>query len=135
MRISFNIDDTLVCGPAVPSEVLLPCWKRWLYPESTRGGTRELLSALIAQRHEIWIYTTWINPRSASHAIWQVIGNSTARASATRLLFGMGSTGFGLVHGRPDDSMGFGLALTWLNTEPQAGHVLFRNVNQNGPKN
>jgi hypothetical protein len=58
VRISFDIDDTLVCGPALPAEPSIPRWKRLWYPESLRRGTRDLMHALIRRRHEIWVYTT-----------------------------------------------------------------------------
>lgn len=58
MRISFDLDDTLVCGPAVPSEQFVSWWRRWLYRESIRSGTRALMSELAAGRHELWVYTT-----------------------------------------------------------------------------
>lgn len=54
-------------------------------------------------------------------------GANNSDAMKARQYFGMGLTGFGLVPCRPDDSMGFGLALTWLNDEPQAGHDFFPN--------
>jgi porin len=60
-------------------------------------------------------------------------GANNSNAMLAREFFGMGLTGFGLVPGRPDDSMGFGLALTWLNTEPQSGHVFFPNFHPDGP--
>jgi hypothetical protein len=58
MRISFDVDDTLVCCPTVPSEQFVPWWRRWRYGEGVRSGTRALMSELIARRHELWIYTT-----------------------------------------------------------------------------
>jgi hypothetical protein len=58
MRISFDVDDTLVCGPAVPTEQLVPWWRRWSYDEAIRSGTRALMSELAARGHELWIYTT-----------------------------------------------------------------------------
>jgi hypothetical protein len=58
MRISFDIDDTLVCDDSVPVEQFVPRWKRWFYPERLRLGTRDLLRELIARRHQVWIYTT-----------------------------------------------------------------------------
>ena len=58
MRISFDVDDTLVCGPGVPTEQHLPRWWRWRYGEPIRFGTKELSSELIARGHEVWIYTT-----------------------------------------------------------------------------
>jgi hypothetical protein len=58
MRISFDVDDTLVCGPAVPTEQFVPWWRRWWYPESLRRGTRSLMRELLARRCQLWIYTT-----------------------------------------------------------------------------
>lgn len=58
MRISFDIDDTLVCGPIVPIERPGSLWGRFRYPESLRRGTTGLMRALLERRHEIWIYTT-----------------------------------------------------------------------------
>lgn len=58
MRISFDVDDTLVCGPAVPSEQFVPWWRRWLHDEAIRSGTRALMSELIARRHDLRIDTT-----------------------------------------------------------------------------
>lgn len=52
-------------------------------------------------------------------------GANNSSAMLARQFFGTGLTGFGLIPGRPDDSMGFGLALTWLNNQPQAGHLFF----------
>jgi hypothetical protein len=58
VRISFDVDDTLVCDSSVPVELFVPRWKRWWYPERLRQGTRDLMRALLDRRHEIWIYTT-----------------------------------------------------------------------------
>jgi hypothetical protein len=58
MRISFDVDDTLVCCPPVPAEQIVPWWGRWWYPEPVRRGTRELMRALLERRCELWIYTT-----------------------------------------------------------------------------
>src|SRR5262245_5214921 len=63
MRISFDVDDTLVCGPAVPTEQFVPWWRRWWYPERLRAGTRDLMRALLARRCTLWIYTTSYRPR------------------------------------------------------------------------
>src|SRR5581483_12415376 len=62
MRISFDVDDTLVCDATVPAELFVPWWKRWRYPERLRHGTRALLHELAAGRHELWIYTTSYRP-------------------------------------------------------------------------
>jgi hypothetical protein len=58
MRISFDVDDTLVCDPSVPTEQSVPWWRRWRYPEPLRRGTKPLMQALSADGHELWIYTT-----------------------------------------------------------------------------
>lgn len=52
-------------------------------------------------------------------------GANNSDAMLARQYFGAGLTGFGLVPGRPDDSFGCGLALTWLNGSPEAGKVFF----------
>jgi len=58
VRISFDIDDTLICNPAIPSEQHLGWWRRWRYPEPLRRGTRALMAALIQRQCTIWIYTS-----------------------------------------------------------------------------
>ncbi len=58
MRISFDVDDTLVCCAGVPSEQFVSWWRRWRYVEAIRDGTRALMRELSAGRHELWIYTT-----------------------------------------------------------------------------
>jgi hypothetical protein len=58
VRISFDIDDTLVCGPAVPTEQGLAWWRRWRYAEALRQGTKSLMEELLVRRCDIWIYTT-----------------------------------------------------------------------------
>jgi hypothetical protein len=58
MRISFDVDDTLVCSLSVPTEQFVPRWRRWWYPEGLRQGTRGLMRELLRRRCEIWIYTT-----------------------------------------------------------------------------
>jgi FMN phosphatase YigB (HAD superfamily) len=59
MRISFDLDDTLICyHPAVPCEQHVPWWLRLFYQEPMRRGARTLLRELIAREHEVWIYTT-----------------------------------------------------------------------------
>ena len=58
MRVSLDVDDTLVCSPSVPSEqsVSYP-WRFW-YNEPLRRGTNTLLGELMRRRCEIWVYTT-----------------------------------------------------------------------------
>jgi hypothetical protein len=58
MRISFDIDDTLVCGPQVPAEHCVPWWGRWWFPEHLRHGARRLMRDLHHMGHHLWIYTT-----------------------------------------------------------------------------
>ncbi|MFO0950636.1 MAG: hypothetical protein U0835_05680 [Isosphaeraceae bacterium] len=58
MRISFDLDDTIVCGEEVPADAELPFWRRWRYPERPRRGTGTLLRQLDVAGHEIWVYTT-----------------------------------------------------------------------------
>jgi hypothetical protein len=58
VRISFDVDDTLVCDASVPVEPRGSRWRRLRYPEDLRRGARDLMRALIARRDEIWIYTT-----------------------------------------------------------------------------
>lgn len=58
MRISFDIDDTLICDLSVPTEQYVPRWRRWRYPERLRHGTRSLLAALVRRQCQIWLYTS-----------------------------------------------------------------------------
>jgi hypothetical protein len=59
MRISFDVDDTLVIyDPASPVEHNVPWWWSWRFREPLRLGTRALLQELQARGHELWIYTT-----------------------------------------------------------------------------
>ena len=58
LRVSFDLDDTIIGPPPAPAERLVPPWRRWSYPESMRLGTRALLTSLLARRCQIWIYTT-----------------------------------------------------------------------------
>jgi hypothetical protein len=60
MRISFDLDDTLICyQPEVPQELPGALWpiRAWL-SEPLRLGARELLRELVAQGHEVGAYTT-----------------------------------------------------------------------------
>lgn len=59
MRISFDVDDTIICyDPSVPTEQLLPWLLRPWFTEPLRQGTRALMRDLICRGCEIWIYTT-----------------------------------------------------------------------------
>lgn len=73
MRISFDLDDTLICyHPGAchePSRV--PWWLRWCVHEPLRLGAAELLRELAAAGHELWVYTTsYRNPRVVSWWLW-----------------------------------------------------------------
>lgn len=52
-------------------------------------------------------------------------GANNSNAMPARQFFGAGLTAFGLVPGRPDDSFGGGVALTWLNDQVGASKALF----------
>jgi hypothetical protein len=58
MRVSFDIDDTLVCSPGVPTEQHLPRWRRLWYAEPLRSGTQALMGELLRRRCQLWIYST-----------------------------------------------------------------------------
>ncbi|MBI2808260.1 MAG: hypothetical protein HYX68_25010 [Planctomycetes bacterium] len=59
MRISFDVDDTLVLYDAgMPAERVVPWWWRWRYAEPLRQGTKALMQELRARQCELWIYTT-----------------------------------------------------------------------------
>jgi len=63
MRISFDLDDTLICyATQVPrARSRVPWWWKLLdasRDEPLRLGAPELLRDLSASGHEIWIYTT-----------------------------------------------------------------------------
>ena len=60
MRISFDLDDTLIChGGTVPCERRLSWLLRaWLGGEPLRRGAVALAATLRADGHELWVYTT-----------------------------------------------------------------------------
>lgn len=62
LRVSFDIDDTLVCGAGVPSEQLVPFLYRRRYPEPLRKGARGLLRSLDASGCRLWVYTSSSRP-------------------------------------------------------------------------
>jgi hypothetical protein len=68
MRISFDVDDTLVCGSSVPTEPAAPWWARPWFHERLRRGTRDLMRALLERRCKLWIYTT--SYRSPAYLRW-----------------------------------------------------------------
>ncbi|MBY0455815.1 MAG: HAD family hydrolase [Gemmataceae bacterium] len=72
MRLSFDLDDTLICyhPGAVHEPNRVRWWLRpWVY-EPLRLGAAELLAEL-AQKHEIWVYTTsYRSPWNVSWWLW-----------------------------------------------------------------
>jgi hypothetical protein len=60
MRISFDLDDTLICYQAgVPREPNgVPWLFRWYVNEPLRLGAVGLMRELSAAGHELWVYTT-----------------------------------------------------------------------------
>lgn len=59
MRISFDIDDTLILyEDHNPEPNRVPWYLRLFYAERLRAGTVELLKRLANDGWEIWIYTT-----------------------------------------------------------------------------
>ena len=60
MRISFDLDDTLICyQPGVPSEPALRWYLRLVAgDEPLRLGARALMRGLVDRGWELWIYTT-----------------------------------------------------------------------------
>lgn len=64
-RVSFDLDDTLICQPAIPAEPPPPFWRRWLTREPLRRGAVELIQTLRNRRCSIWIYTTSYRSPSA----------------------------------------------------------------------
>lgn len=64
LHVSFDIDDTLVCGSGVPAERCVRPWSRWRYPEAPRRGCRALMQALAHRGCRIWLYTTSGRSRS-----------------------------------------------------------------------
>ena len=60
MRISFDLDDTLICyGKTTPAEPP-PQWYRRLFSpkEPLRLGTRSLVYRLRRMKWDVWVYTT-----------------------------------------------------------------------------
>lgn len=67
VRISFDLDDTLICpGDGTPREPR-PSWHRRLFAprEPLRLGARSLMQSLDESGWEIWIYTTSYRSPSA----------------------------------------------------------------------
>ncbi len=59
MRIAFDLDDTLIPSlAAFPVEDSASHWLRPTFRERLRRGTVPLLRDLLAEGHEVWVYTT-----------------------------------------------------------------------------
>lgn len=74
MRISFDLDETLICqASAAPRESgVLPALLQRHATENMRLGTRKLIRELQQQRHEVWIYTSSL--RSPFHIrLWLLL--------------------------------------------------------------
>lgn len=65
MRISFDLDDTLICYGGATSCVPRLSWLLRLFvrDEPLRLGTPDLVEALRQRGHDVWIYTTSIRGR------------------------------------------------------------------------
>ncbi len=60
MRISFDLDDTLICNREIVSHEPIPVWYRRLFVrcEPMRQETPELVARFRERGWEIWVYTT-----------------------------------------------------------------------------
>jgi FMN phosphatase YigB (HAD superfamily) len=78
MRVSFDIDDTLVLrdAQAVSESGLLPAWVMRRACEPLRAGSKSLFRELKAQGCEVWIYTSSLRSTFqirywlALHGLW-----------------------------------------------------------------
>lgn len=70
MRISFDVDDTLVCYQegSVYEPDRVPWFLRPWFREPLRSGARDLMRELVRDGHEVWIYTTSL--RAPAHMKW-----------------------------------------------------------------
>jgi len=69
MRISFDLDDTLICYQpgSLYEPGRVPWWLRWCVYEPLRLGAAGLLRELAAAGHDLWVYTTsYRHPRTVS---------------------------------------------------------------------
>jgi len=74
LRISFDLDDTLVCPAGVPAEPPPPWWRRWRYPEAVRLGAPALLRELAGGGWEVWVYTTSARPPRYVNGWFRTLG-------------------------------------------------------------
>jgi porin len=68
-------------------------------------------------------------PREPQSRTSRQFGANNSNALLARQYTGGGLTAFGLVPGRPDDTLGVGLAWTWLTRGDLAGNAFFDNPN------
>ena len=74
LRVSFDIDDTLVCGAQVPSEQHVPFLYRRRYPEPLRHGSRKLMRSLEQRGCRLWLYTSSGRAPGCLHGWFRAIG-------------------------------------------------------------
>lgn len=97
MRISFDLDDTLICRqPGAKCEPRLPWPLRVLVgDEPLRSGARDLIGRLARDGHEVWVYTS-SHRRPRAVRLWlRVHGVKVARVingTEHERCFGVGST-------------------------------------------
>jgi hypothetical protein len=73
MRLSFDLDDTLICyQQGVPREPSLAWyWGLWTHDEPLRRGARDLMNRLRRNGWELWVYTTsHRSPWSVKSWLW-----------------------------------------------------------------
>jgi porin len=71
-------------------------------------------------------------PQKASISTYVQFGLNNSDTLPVKEYFGLGFTGFGLVPHRPDDSVGLGMAWSWLNPSPvgRSNELLFQGYYQ-----
>src|SRR4051812_30075083 len=73
MRISFDLDDTLICyQDGIPQEPRLHwLWRLFVHDEPLRQGARALLRELRGLGCDLWIYTTsYRHPGAVWRWLW-----------------------------------------------------------------
>ena len=129
MRLSFDLDDTLICyDPQVPREPLrLPIWQRWRQVEPLRLGAVSLLREL-GEQHEIWIYTTsYRDPRAVKRWLnWhqikvETVVNAEFHARVVRSKWSKLPSHFGIALHVDDENfahLGEQFGFRWLTVSP-----------------
>ena len=119
MRISFDIDDTLVLHqkPMACEQSLLPVWLARRWAEPLRAGTKTLFRKLRTEGHEIWIYTSSLRtPAYIRFWLWLhgirvagVVNEDIHRAKLAKIKFASTPSKYPLAFGidlHVDDSPG-----------------------------